>query len=97
MLLWTAPVAGAMFMAAYILFPAFAPPLSPTMSPEEVARFFREHEAAIRGVIVLVNLFGCMLVPLFATIAVQMLRVVNSSPVFAYSFIVGGCRLSSGP
>jgi hypothetical protein len=87
-LLWSAPVAGAMFLFAYFMFPVFAPPMSPTMTPEQVAGFFREHASAIRGVLVLCNLIGCTLVPLFAIIAVQMLRVVNSSPVFAYSFIL---------
>jgi len=87
-LLWSAPVAGALFLFAYFMFPAFALPMSPTMTPEQVARFFQEHVAAIRGVVVLCNLIGCTLVPLFAIIAVQMLRVVNSSPVFAYSFIL---------
>ena len=73
-LLWSAPVAGALFLLAYFMFPAFAPPMSPTMTPEQVASFFREHTAGIRGVVVLCNLIGCTLVPLFAIIAVQMLR-----------------------
>lgn len=87
-LLWTAPVAGALFLFAYFMFPAFSPPMSPTMTPEEVATFFRENVASIRGVVIFANLIGATLVPLFAIIAVQMLRVVNSSPVFAYSYII---------
>jgi len=87
-LLWSAPLAGALFLLAYFMFPAFSPPMSPTMTPEQVARFFQDHTASIRGVVILCNLIGCTLVPLFAIIAVQMLRVVNSSPVFAYSFIL---------
>lgn len=66
------------------------------MTPEEVAAFFRAHVAAIRGVVILCNVIGAMLVPLFAIIAVQMLRVVNSSPVFAYSYIIAvGIGLSA--
>lgn len=96
LLLWTAPVAGLMFLLAYLLFPAFSPPMSPLMSPEEVAGFFREHVAAIRGVVILCNIIGALLVPLFALVAVQMLRVVNSSPVFAYSYIIAvGIGLSA--
>lgn len=87
-MLWTAPVAGALFLFAYFMFPAFSPPMSPTMTPEEVAAFFRENVASIRGVVIFANLIGATLVPLFAIIAVQMLRVVNSSPVFAYSYII---------
>src|SRR5471032_1379419 len=63
-LLWSAPVAGALFLFAYFMFPVFVPPMSPTMTPEQVAGFFREHATAIRGVLVLCNLIGCTLVPL---------------------------------
>jgi len=87
-LLWITPVAGVMFLIAYLMFPGFSPPMSPTMSPEEVAAFFRENVTAIRGVVIFWNLIGASLVPLFACIAVQMLRVGNSSPVFAYSYII---------
>lgn len=87
-MLWSAPVAGALFLIAYLLFPGFSPPMSPEMTPEEVAAFFRENLAAMRGVVVYVNLIGGIMVPLFAVIVVQMLRVVNSSPVFAYSYLI---------
>jgi hypothetical protein len=87
-LLWTTPVAGVLFLFAYFMFPGFSPPMSPTMTPEEVAAFFRENVASIRGVVIFCNIIGAMLVPLFATIAVQMLRAGNSSPVFAYAYII---------
>ncbi len=87
-MLWTAPVAGALFLIAYLLFPAFSPPMSPEMTPEEVAALFRENLAAMRGVVVFCNLIGCLMVPLFAVIVVQMLRVINSSPVFAYAYLI---------
>jgi hypothetical protein len=87
-LLWTTPVAGVLFLVAFLLFPGFSPPMSPTMTPEEVAAFFRDHVTSIRGVVIFCNLIGASLVPLFACIAVQMLRVGNSSPVFAYSYII---------
>ena len=88
LLLWLTPVSGVLFLIAFIMFPGFSPPLSPTLPPEAVAAFFQENTSAILGVVIFVNLIGATLVPLFATIAVQMLRVVNSSPVFAYSYIL---------
>jgi len=88
LLLWTTPVAACLFLVAYLLFPAFSPPMSPTMTPEEVAHFFQQHVSSIRGVIVFVNVIGALLIPLFAIVTVQMLRVLNSSPVFAYSYIL---------
>jgi hypothetical protein len=88
LLLWLTPVAGILFLLAYWLFPGFSPPMSPTMTPEEVAAFFQANSSSILGVVVFCNLIGATLVPFFAAIAVQMLRVGNSSPVFAYSYIV---------
>lgn len=88
LLLWLTPVSAVLFLIAFIMFPGFSPPLSPTLPPEAVAAFFQENTSAILGVVIFVNLIGATLVPLFATIAVQMLRVVNSSPVFAYSYIL---------
>lgn len=87
-LLWTAPVAGVLFLIAYLMFPGFSPPMSPEMTPEQVAEFFRENSSGILGVVIFCNLIGASLVPLFATVAVQMLRVINSSPVFAYTYII---------
>jgi len=87
-LLWSTPIAGVLMLVAFLLFPGFSPPMSPTMTPEEVAAFFQANVASIRGVVIFGNLIGATLVPLFAMIAVQMLRVINSSPVFAYSYII---------
>jgi len=33
-MLWTAPVAGALFLIAYLVFPGFSPPMGPTMTPD---------------------------------------------------------------
>lgn len=87
-LLWTAPFVGALFLLAYFLFPAFSPPLSPTLSPDEVAAFFRANVSAILGVVILCNLLGASLAPLFAVIATQMSRIGNSSAVFTYAYII---------
>lgn len=87
-LLWTTPVAGVLFLFAFLMFPGFSPPMSPNMTPEEVAAFFQANQASIRGVVVFCNVIGASLVPFFAIIAVQMLRVINSSPVFAYAYII---------
>ena len=87
-LLWTTPIAGVLFVIAFLLFPGFTPPMSPGMTPEQVAAFFRDNVASIRGVAIFVNIIGATMVPFFAIIAVQMLRIVNSSPVFAYSYIL---------
>jgi hypothetical protein len=87
-LLWTAPPAAALFALAFLIFPVFSPPLSPTMTPEEVAAFFRDYNAGILGVVILCNLIAGSLVPLFAVIAVQISRTATSSSVFTYAYII---------
>jgi hypothetical protein len=87
-LLWTAPPAVALFVLAYLVFPVFWPPLSPTLTPEEVAAFFRDNTTGILGVVILGNLIAGSLVPLFAVTAVQISRVATSSSVFTYAYII---------
>jgi hypothetical protein len=87
-LLWTTPPAAVLLVLAYFLFPVFSPPLSPTLSPEEVAAFFRDNNTGILGVVILGNLIACSLVPLFAVTAVQMSRTATSSSVFTYAYVI---------
>lgn len=87
-MLWTVPPAAALFALAYFLFPVFHPPLSPTMTPEQVAAFFAENVTGVIGVAILCNLIACALVPLFAVTAVQMSRIGTSSNVFAYAYLL---------
>jgi hypothetical protein len=87
-MLWTVPPAAALFALAYLLFPVFSPPLSPTLAPEQVAAFFAENVTGILGVAILCNLISCSLVPLFAVTAVQISRIGVSSSVFTYAYII---------
>jgi len=87
-LLWTVPVAAALFALAYVLFPVFSPPLSPTLTPEQVAAFFADNTTGILGVTILCNLIACSLVPLFAVTAVQISRTATSSSAFTYAYVI---------
>ncbi|MGE2737380.1 hypothetical protein [Mycolicibacterium vaccae] len=87
-LLWTVPPAAGLFVLAYFLFPVFSPPLSPTMTPDEVAVFFGDNATGIIGVAILCNLIACSLVPLFAVTAVQISRIGTSSNVFTYAYML---------
>jgi hypothetical protein len=87
-LLWTAPPAVALFVLAYLVFPVFSPPLSPTLTPDQVAAFFRGNVTGILGVAILCNLIACSLVPLFAVTAVQISRAATSSPVLTYAYVI---------
>ncbi len=86
--LWFAPLFGALLLLALWNSQAFFPPLSPTQNAEEVAAFYRDNLGSIRFSMILCNLMGVSLVPFFMVIVVQMMRMMNASRVFAYSYLV---------
>jgi hypothetical protein len=85
--LWLVPAFGALLLLAFYIFPGFIPPSSPTMTAEEVARFYRENVTQIRVSMLIFNLCGVMFIPFFMVIVVQMQRMANPSRAFAYSYL----------
>lgn len=85
--LWTVPVVGAVLLCAFLAFPGFLPPMSPQMTAEEVATFYRDHAAQVRFSMITFNLFGVMLIPFSAVIVVQMKRMATPSQVLAYCYL----------
>jgi len=81
------PLFGALFLIGCTIFPGFFPPLSPTMSADEVAAFYRDHVGQIRASVILFNLIGIGFIPFFMVIVVQMMRMGNPSRAFAYSYL----------
>ncbi|MDZ4235810.1 MAG: hypothetical protein U1C73_19070, partial [Dietzia sp.] len=85
--LWTAPVFGLILLVAFLAFPGFFPPMSPTMSADEVATFYADNTAMIRFSMVTFNLCAIMLLPFFMVIVVQMKRMATQSHALAYCFL----------
>ncbi len=85
--LWTGPAVAAVLVAALLTFPGFWPPLTPTMTAEQVAQFYAEHTTSIRVSQITFNLCGIMLLPFFMVIVVQMKRMRTQSHIFAYCFL----------
>lgn len=85
--LWLALFFGAVMLVAFVAFPGFFPPMSPRMSADRVAAFYREHQAAIRFSMITLNFCGVMLMPLFMVIVYQMKRMATPTQVFAYSYL----------
>jgi hypothetical protein len=85
--LWCVPVFGVVFLIAFLAFPGFLPPMSPNLTADQVAAFYREHTAAIRFSMVTYDLLGVMLIPFFMVIVVQMKRMTTQSHVFAYCYL----------
>lgn len=81
------PLFGALCLIGFAIFPGFFPPLSPTMTAEQVAAFYRGHVGEIRASMILLNVIGIGFIPFFMVIVVQMMRMANPSRAFAYSYL----------
>jgi hypothetical protein len=86
-LLWTLPALAIIWITAFFLFPGFVHPMSPTMSAEEVAAFYRDETARIRYSMILFNWFGVGLIPIVMLLAMQMRRMAHRTPILSYSLI----------
>ncbi|WP_428311824.1 hypothetical protein [Hydrocarboniphaga sp.] len=95
-LLWTVPVLGLLWFAAFLLFPGFTEPMSPTMSADEVAAFYRDPHnlPRIRYSMIMFNWFAVGLIPFLALIVMQIRRMRHHTPVLSYCYL--GC-LTGGP
>ncbi len=95
-LLWTVPALLIIWGSAFLLFPGFVQPMSPAMSAEEVAAFYRDPDnlARIRYSMILFNWFSVGLVPVLALIVMQMRRMAHRTPILVYSVL--GC-IAGGP
>ena len=95
-LLWTLPALAIIWIAAFFLFPGFLHPMSPTMSAEEVAAFYRDPEnlPRIRFSMILFNWFCVGLIPILTLIVMQIRRMAHRTPVFSYCIL--GCA-TGGP
>ena len=95
-LLWTLPVTAIIWASAFFLFPGFTPPMSPTMSAEQVAAFYRDPEnlSRIRYSMILFNWFCVGLMPVLILIVMQIRRMAHRTPIFSYCML--GC-VAGGP
>jgi hypothetical protein len=83
-LLWTLPVVGLIWLSAFRLFPGFVQPMSPAMSAEEVAAFYRDPEnlPRIRYSMIVFNWFAVGFIPIPALIVLQIRRMAHRTPIF---------------
>jgi hypothetical protein len=95
-LFWTLPAAAIIWISAFFLFPGFTPPMSPTMSADQVAAFYRDPEnlPRIRYSMILFNWFGVCLVPILILLVMQIRRMAHRTPIFSYCML--GC-VAGGP
>ncbi len=95
-LLWTLPATAILWISAFLLFPGFAPPMSPTLTADQVAAFYRDpaHLPEIRYSMILFNWFGVSLIPILTLIVMQIRRMAHRTPIFSYAML--GC-VAGGP
>lgn len=88
-LLWTLPVVAVLWLSAFVLFPGFVPPMSPAMSAEEVAAFYRDpgNLPRIRYGMILFNWFAVGWIPVLALLVLQIRRMAHRTPIFSYAII----------
>ncbi|MEE6164466.1 MULTISPECIES: hypothetical protein [unclassified Mycolicibacterium] len=90
--LWITPFFAGVLLAALIAFPGFWPPMSPNLSAEQVAEFYRHNGAMIRFSMITVNLCAIMLIPFFMVVVVQMKRMATPSHVLAYCYLAAAAN-----
>ncbi|MDB5973115.1 MAG: hypothetical protein JWQ90_5565 [Hydrocarboniphaga sp.] len=95
-LFWMVPVLGAIWVAAFLVFPGFVQPMSPTLSAEQVAAFYRDPDnlPRIRYSMIVFNWFGIALIPFLSLIVMQIRRMAHPTPILTYCYL--GC-LTGGP
>lgn len=95
-LFWALPFLALTWIVIFFLFPGFSPPMSPTMSADAVAAFYRDPEnlPRIRYSMIMFNWFGIGIVTFLVLIVMQIKRMAHRSSMLAYCYL--GCS-TGGP
>jgi hypothetical protein len=96
LIFWSLPVVALIWIGCFLAFPGFAHPMSPTLSADQVAAFYRDPQnlPRIRYSMIVFNWFGVALIPFLALIVMQIKRMAHRTPILAYCFL--GC-IAGGP
>ena len=88
-LFWTLPAVALIWISAFFLFPGFVHPMSPTMSADEVAAFYRDPQnlSRIRYSMILFNWFCVGLIPILMLLVMQMRRMAHRTPILSYCML----------
>ena len=84
---WTLPAVAVVWIAAFLLFPGFVPPMSPRASAAEVADFYSENLSRVRYSMILFNWFCVALIPILMLIVERMRGMAHRTPVMRYCVI----------
>ena len=87
LLFWALPGVAVVWIAAFILFPGFLPPMSPRASALQVAAFYADHTSRVRYSMILFNWFCVALIPLLMLIVERMRAMAHRTPILRYCVI----------
>lgn len=95
-LFWALPFLALTWIVIFFLFPGFSPPMSPTLSADQVAAFYRDPDnlPRIRYSMIMFNWFGVGIITFLSLIVMQMKRMAHRTPILAYCYL--GCS-TGGP
>jgi hypothetical protein len=95
-LLWAWPFALIIWVVAYLMFPGFAPPMSPKMSADQVAEFYRNPDnlPRIRYSMILFNWVAVAFVPILILIVMRIRQMAHRTPILSWAVL--GC-VAAGP
>jgi hypothetical protein len=95
-LFWALPALALSWILVFVFFPGFAPPMSPLLSAEDVAAFYRDPDnlTRIRYSMIAFNWFGIGIVVMLTLIVMQIQRMAHRTPVLAFCYL--GCS-TGGP
>lgn len=88
-LFWTLPAMAVIWISAFFLFPGFVHPMSPTMTADQVAAFYRDpaNLTRIRFSMILFNEFCVCFIPVLMLLVMQMRRMAHRTPILSYCMI----------
>lgn len=84
---WALPGVAIIWIAAFILFPGFLPPMSPQWSARRVAAFYADHTSRVRYSMILFNWFCVALIPILMLIVERMRGMAHRTPILRYCVI----------
>ena len=86
-ILFALPGAAIVWIAAFLLFPGFVPPMSPKASADQVAAFYAHHTGRVRYSMILFNWFCVVLIPMLMLIAERMRGMSHRTAILRYCVI----------
>jgi hypothetical protein len=86
---WSGVISMVTFIGAFG-FAGFIPPLTPSLSPEEVARHYQDHTAGIRTGVAFMIVSGMFYAVYVGVISGQMRRIPGVHPTVVYSQLSAG-------